>query len=248
MKKLHFLLTIKLLATLLLVPVPFACTKSGTVHVPLNNPPTGTTDTTNHSRYSFLALGDSYTIGQSVTEQERFPAQTVKRLEQTGKYFDAIKYVATTGWTTIDLAAAIGTQQLSAKYSVVTLLIGVNDQYQGLDADGYRKRFTQLLSTSISFTSDAQHVFVLSIPDYSVTPFASHTGDTTRIRTQIDQFNSINKEISLRSGVNYLDITPSTRLALNDPSLIANDGLHPSGKLYGKWVEILFPVMNDVLK
>ena len=248
MKKLHFLLTIKLLATQLLVLILFACAKTNAVHVPLNNPPANTIDTTNHSRYSFLALGDSYTIGQSVTEQERFPAQTVKRLEQTGKYFDATKYIATTGWTTIDLAAAIGREQLAPKYSVVTLLIGVNDQYQGLDADGYRKRFAQLLSTSISFTSDAQHVFVLSIPDYSVTPFALHTGDTARIRKQIDEFNNINKEIAIANNVNYIDITPSTRLALNDPSLIANDGLHPSGKLYGKWVDLLFPVMNDVLK
>jgi lysophospholipase L1-like esterase len=248
MKKLHFLLTIKLLATLLLLQALFACAKSTAVSVPLNTPPANTIDTTNHSQYSFLALGDSYTIGQSVTEQERFPAQTVARLEQTGKRFSAIQYIATTGWTTIDLATAIANAHLTSKYSVVTLLIGVNDQYQGLDADGYRKRFAQLLSTSISFTSDAQHVFVLSIPDYSVTPFASHTGDTARIRTQIDQFNSINKEIAVANNVNYIDITPSTRLALNDPSLIANDGLHPSGKLYGKWVDLMFPVMNDVLK
>ncbi|MDH7461655.1 SGNH/GDSL hydrolase family protein [Chitinophagaceae bacterium 26-R-25] len=248
MKKLHFLLTIKLLATMLLVVVLFACTKSNGVHVPPNNPPSNTFDTTNHSRYSFLALGDSYTIGQSVTEQERFPAQTVKRLEQMGKRFDAIQYIATTGWTTIDLAAAIDRTQLASKYSVVTLLIGVNDQYQGMDADGYRKRFTQLLSKSISLTSDAQHVFVLSIPDYSVTPFALHTGDTARIRKQIDQFNDINKEIAIAYNVNYIYITPSTRLALNDPSLIANDGLHPSGTLYGKWADLLFPVMNDALK
>jgi lysophospholipase L1-like esterase len=248
MKKLYFLLTIKLLATMLLALVLFACTRTNAVHVPVSIPPANPIDTTTHSRYSFLALGDSYTIGQSVTEQERFPAQTVKRLEQTGKFFDTIKYIATTGWTTIDLAYAISKEQLAPKYSVVTLLIGVNDQYQGLDTDGYRKRFAQLLATSISFTSDAHHVFVLSIPDYSVTPFASHTGDTTRIRKQIDEFNSINKEIALANNVNYIDITPSTRLALNDPSLIANDGLHPSGKLYGKWVDLLLPVMNDVLK
>lgn len=248
MKKLHFLLTIKLLATLLLVQVLFACTKSNGVHVPPNNPPANPVDTTNHSQYSFLALGDSYTIGQSVTEQERFPAQTVKRFEQTNKRFDAIQYIATTGWTTIDLAAAIGRSQLASKYSVVTLLIGVNDQYQGLGADGYRERFAQLLSKSISLTGNAQHVFVLSIPDYSVTPFALHTGDTARIRKQIDEFNSINKEIALANNVHYIDITPSSRLALNDPLLIANDGLHPSGTQYGKWVDLLFPVMNDALK
>lgn len=248
MKKLHFLLTIKLLATFLLAQALFACTRSNGVHVPPNNPPANPVDTTNHSRYSFLALGDSYTIGQSVTEQERFPAQTVKRLEQTGKRFDAIQYIATTGWTTIDLAAAINRTQLNTKYSVVTLLIGVNDQYQGLDASGYRERFTQLLSKSISLSSDAQHVFVLSIPDYSVTPFALHTGDTARIRKQIDEFNSINKEIAMANQVNYIDITPSTRLVLNDPTLVATDGLHPSGTLYGKWVDLLFPVMNDVLK
>jgi lysophospholipase L1-like esterase len=131
---------------------------------------------------------------------------------------------------------------------VVSLLIGVNDQYQTHDTSGYRQRFLNLLNTSIQLAGNHRdHVFVLSIPDYSVTPFAQFS-DTAFIRLQIDQFNAINKEVTLQNNCKYLDITPSTRQAKYDASLLATDGLHPSGKEYYKWSELLGPMMKAVLQ
>ncbi len=202
----------------------------------------------NDSAYTYLALGDSYTIGESVMESERFPAQTVTLLKQDGININAPEYIAKTGWTTTDLSNAIATQNPMGPFSVVSLLIGVNDQYQGMDTAGYRIRFASLLEKAISLAgNDTAHVFVLSIPDYSVTPFAANR-DTQYIRMQIDEFNAINKEITLAYNVSYTDITPSTREAKTDGSLVANDGLHPSGKEYAKWAQMLAPKMEMVLK
>lgn len=199
-------------------------------------------------RFTFLALGDSYTIGQSVTAAERFPAQTTNLLRAGGIKMDDPTYIATTGWTTDNLDAAMTEQHVSGPYSVVSLLIGVNDQYQRHDTTGYRLKFRNLLLRSISLAAnDRNHVFVLSIPDYSVTPFAAYS-DTAFIRKQIDWFNAINKEETILAYCHYLDITPSTREALSDPTLIATDGLHPSGKEYALWANMLAPMMRDVLR
>lgn len=209
--------------------------------IPIANNPTNTQRT-------FLALGDSYTIGQSVAAAERFPAQTAALLRVMGINMTDPVYIATTGWTTNDLAAAINDQHITGPYSVVSLLIGVNDQYQRHDTIGYRQRFRDLLLRSIDLAGrNNGHVFVLSIPDYSVTPFATNY-DTAFISRQIKMFNTINKEETLLAYCHYLDITPSTREALSDPTLIATDGLHPSGKEYAKWANWLAPVMNDVLR
>ncbi len=202
----------------------------------------------NDSAYTYLALGDSYTIGESVMESERFPSQTVALLKNDGIEIHAPEYIAKTGWTTNDLSNAIASQNPKGPYNVVSLLIGVNDQYQGMDTAGYRIRFTSLLEKAISLAgNDTAHVFILSIPDYSVTPFAANR-DTQYIRKQIDEFNTINKEITLAYNVSYTDITPSTREAKTDASLLANDGLHPSGKEYAKWAHMLAPKMKMVLK
>ena len=135
-----------------------------------------------------------------------------------------------------------------APYSIVTLLIGVNDQYQTRDTTGYRERFTRLLNTSIALAgNDRRRVFVLSIPDYSVTPFARGL-DTAAIRRQIDWFNSINRSVTLENNISYTDITPSTREAAIDKTLLAQDSLHPSGKEYAKWAARLAPLMKQVLQ
>ncbi len=197
---------------------------------------------------TFLALGDSYTIGQSVTLTERFPAQTTALLRSAGINITDPKYIAATGWTTDILTSAINNQQPLGTFSVVSLLIGVNDQYQRHDTTGYRQRFRNLLNTSIILAGNKpDHVFVLSIPDYSVTPFAANY-DTAAIRVQIDQFNDINRIETSQASCHYLYITNSTREALTDPSLLASDGLHPSGKEYAKWSALLAPMMKNVLR
>jgi lysophospholipase L1-like esterase len=196
----------------------------------------------------YLALGDSYTIGQSVPEADRFPVQTKKWLVDSAVNMIAPEIIAATGWPTTSLQAAIASQNPQGPYDVVSLLIGVNDQYQQHDTTGYRARFLQLLNTSIQLAGNrSNRVFVVSIPDYSVTPFAQFS-DTSFIRQQIDQFNAINREVTTQKNCNYLDITPSTREAKNDPSLLAADGLHPSGKEYKKWAERLGPMMKAVLQ
>ncbi|MDQ6758109.1 MAG: SGNH/GDSL hydrolase family protein [Bacteroidota bacterium] len=199
------------------------------------------------SAKTYLALGDSYTIGESVSSAERFPNQAVTFLRAQGIKINDPKIIATTGWTTRNLIDAINASPLQNNYDVVSLLIGVNNQYQGRSIDEYKTEFTLLLNRSIQYAGGkATHVFVLSIPDYSVTPFAQNS-DTARIAREIDQFNAVNKTIAQQFGVNYIDITPISREAKNDPSLIAYDGLHPSGKQYKKWAELLVPLIMKVL-
>lgn len=199
------------------------------------------------SSYTFLALGDSYTIGQSVAEAERFPNITVELLRAMGKGSSVPKIIATTGWTTANLLSALNTNPPGNSYDVVTLLIGVNNQYQGRSLAEYRTEFTQLLTKAIEYArGNKSHVFVLSIPDYSVTPFAQNS-DTARIAREIDLFNSANKEISNTFGVNYLDITPISREGKTDNSLHAVDGLHPSGKQYRRWATLLAPLVAPTI-
>jgi lysophospholipase L1-like esterase len=196
----------------------------------------------------YLALGDSYTIGQSVPETDRFPVQTKKWLAGQGLNVSEPQFIATTGWTTTNLQNALTTQNPAGPYDIISLLIGVNDQYRQHDTTGYRDNFSQLLNKSIQLAGGLRgHVFVLSIPDYSVTPFGQNL-DIALIHLQIDQFNVINKEVTLQNNCQYLDITPLTREAINDPSLIAIDGLHPSGKEYKKWADLLGPLMKTVLQ
>lgn len=197
---------------------------------------------------SYLALGDSYTIGQSVAQNERFPAQTVSLLKQHGINMNDPVYIAQTGWTTANLQSAIANQNPPSTFDVVSLLIGVNDQYQGMDTSGYALRFTQLLEKVIQLAGGKKsNVFVLSIPDYSATPFVA-TGNKSKVTMEIDWFNAINKRITTSFNVSYTDITPSTREATTNTALVANDNLHPSGLEYKKWAEMLAPKMRAVLK
>lgn len=197
---------------------------------------------------SYLALGDSYTIGQSVAFADRFPAQTISILSDSDLRFSAPEYIAATGWTTRNLLNAINSNPPSrSTYDFVSLLIGVNNQYQGRSQAEYRTEFTELLDIAIRYAGNKpSRVTVLSIPDWGATPFANGL-DTVTIRMQIDAFNAINKEITLARGVKYIDITPSTRMARTDPSLVAGDGLHPSGKEYKKWAMLLAAFMKTVL-
>ena len=200
-----------------------------------------TTADTIHKTY--LALGDSYTIGESVADTQRFPVQTVRFLKEHNIDIANPDIIARTGWTTADLLNALNASVPTKTYSVVTLLIGVNNQYQGKSLDEYKTGFTELLNRSLIYAgNNKNHVFVISIPDYSVTPFAS-ASDTARIAREIDTFNAVNKSISSSSGVHYLDITPISRDAKSDPSLIADDGLHPSAIQYERWSELLAPMM-----
>jgi lysophospholipase L1-like esterase len=198
--------------------------------------------------YHYLALGDSYTIGESVTASWSYPFQLIDAINNGGFATAAPSIIATTGWTTDNLIRAIAKSDvLNNKYDIVTLLIGVNDQFQGLTLDHYRSNFVQLLHTAINFAQgDSSRVFVLSIPDYGVTPFAM--GRDSIIGPQIDLFNAINKQESTNAGVHYLDITGISREAATDPALIAGDGLHPSGKMYKLWVDQLGPLVVARLK
>ncbi len=196
----------------------------------------------------YLALGDSYTIGQSVPADASFPAQLVKSLSGQQLNFADPKIIAQTGWTTDDLQAAINIEKPDAKYDVVTLLIGVNNQFRNYSQVTYRQQFVALLNQAIYFAkSNKQHVFVLSIPDWGVTPFANGY-NRSMIAQEIDQYNAINKEESAKAGVAYVNVTAISRTAANDPSLITADGLHPSAKMYGLWVKELEPVVISKLK
>ncbi|MEO6546710.1 MAG: SGNH/GDSL hydrolase family protein [Ferruginibacter sp.] len=204
-------------------------------------------DTTSSKTY--LALGDSYTIGQSVAVTDRFPVQTVLYLSGVGIKFSNPEIIAQTGWTTNDLLNRLAISPPSKPtYDIVTLLIGVNNQYQHRSSMEYADQFSILLAKSVQYAGNNKtKVFVLSIPDYSVTPFASGS-DKATISKEIDSFNVINKTISQQVGVNYIDITPASRLAANDRSLIASDGLHPSGLQYKLWAEALVPVVKKAFQ
>lgn len=191
-------------------------------------------------RLRYLALGDSYTIGESVSEAGRFPVQLVERLTALGVGdFAAPEVIAKTGWTTDELAAAIDAAPPSGPFDLVTLLIGVNNQYRGRSVDEYRGEFRDLLQRALGFAARArERVIVLSIPDWGVMPFAEGR-DRSRIGAEIDAFNEVNRDESNRAGARYVDVTPISRRAAADPGLIAEDGLHPSAEMYRLWVELL---------
>jgi lysophospholipase L1-like esterase len=187
--------------------------------------------------HSFLALGDSYTIGERVNPGDNFPSQVVTLLNEKGMSFDPPEVVAQTGWTTDELSAAIGRSKLHDHYDFVTLLIGVNNQYRGRKVGDYIPEFESLLKRAVQFAgNNASHVIVLSIPDWGVTPFAAGR-DKKQIAMEIDGYNSANEEIAKKYNVQYINITASTREALTDTSLLAPDGLHPSSKEYSKWAQ-----------
>lgn len=196
-------------------------------------------NSTAQKQRSFLALGDSYTIGESVPIYESFPYQTVQLLRNKGMSVHAAEIIAKTGWTTDELMAGIDKTVFEKEYDIVTLLIGVNNQYRGKPADAYAIEFETLLNKAIAFAAGKKkQVFVLSIPDWGATPFAEGR-DRKKIAAEIDVFNSINKKITEASGIKYISITEGTREVPSNPQLVAKDGLHPSGDDYARWAEKL---------
>jgi lysophospholipase L1-like esterase len=197
--------------------------------------------------FRYLALGDSYTIGESVPEGECWPNQLAKLLESEAIQTE-VTIIARTGWTTDELWQGIQAREIHPPYDLVSLLIGVNNQYRGYDINEYRERFVFLLNKSIEYAGgESNRVVVLSIPDWGVTPFASGR-DSKKIAAEIDEFNQVNREETQKAGVHYIDITPVSRDALTEPALIAGDGLHPSGKMYGMWAEKALSVAREILK
>lgn len=189
----------------------------------------------------YLALGDSYTIGEAVGQEQSFPFQLTERLRALGLDVDDPQIVAQTGWTTDELMQAIKDEDLAEKYNLVTLLIGVNNQYRGYSKKNYRIEFKELLQKALSSSDNRpENVYVVSIPDWGVTPFAQKSGrDVPQISADINAFNAINREETTKAGVAYIDITPGSREAADDPTLLAQDGLHPSGRMYGQWADQL---------
>lgn len=194
-------------------------------------------------------MGDSYTIGERVAVAARFPEQLADSLRRKGLKVDDPLSIARTGWTTDELAGGIQNANIADRtFDLVTLLIGVNNQYRGYSLEEYRREFEQLLQRAIAFAGDRpRRVFVLSIPDYAFTPFGQ-SSDPTRISREIDEFNMTNRVISDQYQVNYINITPISREGLNDPELVAGDGLHPSGKMYARWVDLLVEPVVAVVK
>ncbi|MES2689874.1 MAG: SGNH/GDSL hydrolase family protein [Bacteroidota bacterium] len=194
---------------------------------------------------NYLALGDSYTIGESVAASERFPLQLSSRLNAGKNYLvKETRIVARTGWTTQDLTNELDRLDIKDTFTLVSLLIGVNNQYQGRDTGEYATQFTALLNRAVSLAGhDKRHVFVVSIPDYGYTPFGE--SDRERISQQVDNFNAINKRITDSFGIRYIDITPISRNTGEE--LTAGDGLHPSAKQYGLWVDKMEPLIKNLL-
>jgi lysophospholipase L1-like esterase len=195
----------------------------------------------------YLALGDSYTIGESVSESERWPNQLAKLLEEQDIQAE-VTIIARTGWTTDELWQGIQARELKPPYDLVSLLVGVNNQYRGYDINEYREQFVFLLNKAIEYAGgEPDRVIVLSIPDWGVTPFASGR-DRGQIAKEIAAFNLVNREESENAGVRYVDVMPGSREAGNDISLIAFDGLHPSGKMYSEWAGLAYPEALKVLR
>lgn len=192
--------------------------------------------------YTYLALGDSYTIGEAVLLIESFPYQTVQLLRKRQLQVAAPEVIARTGWTTDELQAALSTQHLLSKYDFVSLLIGVNNQYRGREIIAYKEEFEVLLNQAIRLAGRPSHVAIVSIPDYSVTPFAAQM-DREKIQKEIDNFNSVGRALSAQYKVHFVEITEGSRAASQDTSLLAPDGLHPSALGYAKWAEKLAEVM-----
>lgn len=195
----------------------------------------------------FLALGDSYTIGERVAPDERWPERLVERLRTEGFDLAPPEIVAVTGWTTDELSAGIDAADPRGPYDLVSLLIGVNDQYRRRDVDAYRDEFVELLGRAITFAGgDAGRVLVVSIPDWGVTPFAKDDDrSAAQIASEIDAYNAVARAEAEAAGARFVDVTPLSRT--DDPAYVADDGLHPSGAQYAAWTDRILPAARAAL-
>lgn len=205
--------------------------------------------TREHSPLSYLALGDSYTIGEGVAEDGRWPMQLAAALRCEGIALADPRIIATTGWTTDELAAAIDAAEPLGEWDVVSLLIGVNNQYRGREVQVYAQEFGDLLERAIGFARGrADRVLVLSIPDWGVTPFARfEAGNRANIASEIDAFNAAAQAICAARGVAFADITPVSRQRGAEPAMLAEDGLHPSAVMYAQWTRLALPIARRLL-
>ena len=232
---------------LLLLMIIVGCGAETAVSTPTTQPAPTMTSIPTERPYRYLALGDSYTIGESVPVADRWPVQLVAALRAQGLAIADPEIIAKTGWTTAELANGIDQAQAQGPYDLVSLLIGVNNQYRGLSQEQYREEFVELLDTAVAFANnDPNRVFVVSIPDWGVTPFGQRR-DSEEVSAAIDAFNAINRAETENRGIVYIDITPISQQAIDNRTLIADDGLHPSGKMYRLWVEEMQPAVCRLL-
>ncbi|HBL79679.1 MAG TPA: lysophospholipase [Aequorivita sp.] len=205
-----------------------------------------TQNITEEMPYKYLALGDSYTIGESVCDDCNYPKQLTASLNGSLKEKTSVKIIAKTGWTTTDLLAEIASEKPTNDYDLVTLLIGVNNQYQGKPFSIYEEEFPKLLDMAIAFAEGKkENVIVLSIPDYAFTPFGQKSGKAEKITSELKKYNAFAEKIAREKNVRFTNITPITQQGLYKPALVASYGLHPSEVAYKKFVEMLF---NNALK
>ncbi len=195
---------------------------------------------------TYLALGDSYTIGEQVNESDRFPVQLVARLNELNFKLKAPKIIARTGWTTSDLIHAIdNAKMVNEKFDIVSLLIGVNNQYRNGSRDVYRKELKYLLERAIAYgKNNPKNIFVLSIPDWGITPFGKKS-QRLNISSEIELFNKVLEEETGKLNISFIDISPISYLSETNSNLLARDGLHPSGEMYKLWVE---KIVSSLLK
>jgi lysophospholipase L1-like esterase len=199
--------------------------------------------------YNYLALGDSYTIGESVCSDCNYPKQLTDSLNKTSKIKTSVKIIAKTGWTTTDLLGAIASENPPQDYDFVTLLIGVNNQYQGKSFSIYDEEFVKLLDMAIDFAKGKpENVIVLSIPDYGFTPFGQKSGKAEKVTKELERYNIYAERIALKKGVYFENITPITQKGLENPALVATDGLHPSEVAYKMFVEKMFEKASEILR
>ena len=198
---------------------------------------------------SYLALGDSYTIGEGVEAQGRWPMQLAQALRETGIAIQDPRIIATTGWTTDELSAAMAAEEPLGTWDFVSLLIGVNDQYRGRGVDDYLDQFTRLLQRAIALANGrADCVLVLSIPDWGVTPFAAASGrDLRQIADELGAYNAAARELCTAHGVAFVDITGVSLERGSAADMLAEDGLHPSAAMYTQWIRLATPVATRLL-
>jgi len=207
----------------------------------------GVSEQKNNKQIRYLALGDSYTIGENVKPRQSIPYQLSSKLRKNRYNMKDPVIIAKTGWTTGNLLSGIESYSPKLKFDVETLLIGVNNQFQGRSIEQYRSEFKIILNKAIKFADNSnKNVIVFSIPDWGVTPFADRL-DRKMVSQEIDKFNEVNQQESKKAGVHYIDVTGISRKAAFDPTLLAVDGLHPSGKMYKKWVDIAYPIVIKML-
>ncbi len=224
----------KIALTFAFTALLFSCTQNGTTQTESKN-------------YNYLALGDSYTIGQSVCEMCSFPVQLKDSIQKSLNANDTfeVEIIAQTGWTTTNLKSAIATENPSNDYDLVTLLIGANNQYQHKPFNLYEQEFPELVNTAIQKAKgNKSNVIVISIPDYAFTPFGQ--GSPT-ISEELFSYNEFAKNYCLANNISFINITDITQRGIENPNLVATDGLHPSELAYSKFVERILPKAVTIL-